>query len=173
MLEHPKILGRQDLVRTVARLRPGRRVVFTNGCFDLLHAGHVDLLARARALGDMLVVGVNDDASVTRLKGPTRPVTPLAQRAFVLAGLSCVDWVTAFGEDTPLELIAALLPDVLVKGGDWDVAAIVGREVVAGRGGRVVSLPLLPGLSTTDVIRRILAAHAPSLSPPTADPRPS
>jgi rfaE bifunctional protein nucleotidyltransferase chain/domain len=158
-LDHPKILDLPDLAAVLTRLRPGRTVVFTNGCFDLLHAGHVDLLDRARALGDLLVVGLNDDASVARLKGPTRPVTPLAERAYVLAGLSSVDFVCPFAEDTPLALIASLLPDVLVKGGDWPVTAIVGGDVVTAHGGRVESLPLLPGLSTSGVIERILARH--------------
>lgn len=159
--EHARILSREALAATIARTRQGRRVVFTNGCFDLLHAGHVDLLIRARALGDVLVVGVNDDGSVARLKGPSRPVTPLAQRAYVLAGLACVDYVCAFAEDTPLKLIEAVLPDVLVKGGDWPVASIVGGDVVTARGGLVASLPLLPGLSTTAVIARILATNPP------------
>jgi len=156
-LDHPKILDRGALAATLGRIRAGRTVVFTNGCFDLLHAGHVDLLGAARALGGLLVVGLNDDASVARLKGPSRPVTPLAERAYVLAGLTCVDMVVAFAEDTPLELIVALEPDVLVKGGDWPVATIVGAPQVTARGGRVASLPLLPGLSTTAVIARILA----------------
>lgn len=160
MAEQPRVLDRAALAAVLARKRPGRTVVFTNGCFDLLHAGHVDLLDRARALGDLLVVGVNDDASVRRLKGPTRPITPLAERMRVLAGLRCVDYVTAFAEDTPLELITALVPDVLVKGGDWPVDRIVGGELVRARGGRVVSLPLLPGLSTTAIIARILAGGA-------------
>lgn len=157
MFDHPKIHDRPALLAAVGRLRAGKVVVFTNGCFDLLHAGHVDLLTRARGLGDLLVVGVNNDASVVRLKGPTRPVTPLAERAYLLAGLACVDFVTAFAEDTPLELVTALMPDVLVKGGDWPVSAIVGGQAVLARGGRVVSLPLLPGLSTTAVIARIRA----------------
>lgn len=160
--EHDKILGRAALAAAVARARPGRTVVFTNGCFDLLHAGHADLLARAKALGDLLVVGLNDDASVARLKGPSRPVTPETQRAYVLASLACVDYVSLFAEDTPLELILAVKPDVLVKGGDWPVASIVGGEAVVARGGKVVSLPLVPGLSTTAVIERILARGGPS-----------
>lgn len=131
------------------------RVVFTNGCFDLLHPGHVDLLARARELGDLLVLGLNSDASVLGLKGPSRPVTPWQDRALVLAGLSCVDFVVGFDDPTPLALIEAVLPDVLVKGGDWAVEAIVGREAVEAAGGRVVSLALLPGYSTTGVIARI------------------
>jgi rfaE bifunctional protein nucleotidyltransferase chain/domain len=157
MLEHPRILDRQALADVLPGIRRGKNVVFTNGCFDLLHAGHVDLLTRARALGDLLVVGLNDDGSVRRLKGPTRPVTPMEQRAYVLAGLSCVDYVTPFAEDTPLELITALGPDVLVKGGDWPVERIVGGDVVLARGGRVVSLALVPGLSTSAIIARILA----------------
>lgn len=160
--EHDKILGREALAAAIAKARPGRTVVFTNGCFDLLHAGHADLLARARALGDLLVVGLNDDASVARLKGPSRPVTPQDQRAYVLASLACVDYVSLFAEDTPLELILAAQPDVLVKGGDWPVASIVGGEAVAARGGKVVSLPLVPGLSTTAVIERILSRGGPS-----------
>lgn len=157
MLEHPKIRDRTRALDVLARARAGRILVFTNGCFDLLHAGHVDLLSRARSLGDLLVVGLNDDASVARLKGPTRPVTPLAERAYVLSGLACVDLVVPFAEDTPLELILALEPDVLVKGGDWPVETIVGAAQVTARGGRVASLPLLPGLSTTAVIERIVA----------------
>jgi len=157
--KHPKIVDRPGLLAALARERAGRTVVFTNGCFDLLHAGHVDLLGRARAPGGLLVVGLNDDASVIRLKGPARPITPLVQRAYVLAGLSCVDFVCPFAEDTPLALITAVMPEVLVKGGDWPVAAIVGADVVAARGGRVESLPLAPGLSTTDIIARILARH--------------
>lgn len=156
MFDHPKIHDRTRLLAALAPMRTGRTVVFTNGCFDLLHAGHVDLLSRARALGDLLVVGLNTDTSVQRLKGPTRPVTPFAQRAYVLAGLACVDAVTPFAEDTPLALITALRPDVLVKGGDWPMERIVGKDLVTAHGGRVVSLPLVPGLSTSAVIARIL-----------------
>ncbi|NCD24656.1 MAG: D-glycero-beta-D-manno-heptose 1-phosphate adenylyltransferase [Deltaproteobacteria bacterium] len=134
-------------------------VVFTNGCFDILHPGHVDYLARARALGSRLVVGLNSDASVTRLKGPGRPVNDQASRALVLAALECVDHVVVFDEDTPLELIRKVRPDVLVKGGDWSVDKIVGRDLVEARGGRVLSLPLLPGHSTTAIIERILTLH--------------
>jgi rfaE bifunctional protein nucleotidyltransferase chain/domain len=155
MLSHPKIVSRADLAARLPGLRPGKTVVFTNGCFDLLHPGHVDLLARAAALGDLLILGLNADASVARLKGPARPVTPFAERAYVLAGLASVDFVTGFEEDTPRALIAQLLPDVVAKGGDWPVEAIVGGDVVAARGGRVVSLPLLPGFSTTRLIERI------------------
>ncbi len=156
-LAHAKIVDRAALPARLDAVRAGRRVVFTNGCFDILHPGHADLLARARARGDLLVVGVNSDASVRRLKGPTRPVNPLAERMFVLAALACTDFVTGFGEDTPLELIREVRPEVLVKGGDWSVENIVGRDVVQGLGGEVLSLPLLPGYATTDLIQRILA----------------
>lgn len=153
----PKIAeSREDAATRLAGMRAGKTVVFTNGCFDLLHAGHVDLLARARALGDLLVVGVNDDNSVRRLgKGPERPLTPLAERMFVLASLESVSLVAPFGENTPLELIQALAPDVLVKGGDWPLDKIVGRDYVESRGGKVHSLPLLPGYSTTRIIELV------------------
>ena len=134
-------------------------VVFTNGCFDLLHPGHVDYLYRARALGTFLIVGVNSDASVRRIKGPTRPINSERARTLVLAGLECVDSVVLFNEDTPLELINELKPHVLVKGGDWPLDQIVGRDVVEGRGGRVLSIPLLPGYSTTQTIENILRIH--------------
>ncbi|MBG0777921.1 MAG: bifunctional heptose 7-phosphate kinase/heptose 1-phosphate adenyltransferase [Desulfovibrionaceae bacterium] len=158
--DHPKILAPAELARRLAAERAGKAVVFTNGCYDILHPGHVDLLARARALGDVLVLGLNTDASVRRLgKGADRPVNPLAVRAFVAAHLASVSFVTWFDEDTPLELITALQPDVLVKGGDWPVEAIVGRDVVQARGGRVLSLPLLPGFSTTSLLHHIRTAQ--------------
>jgi D-beta-D-heptose 7-phosphate kinase/D-beta-D-heptose 1-phosphate adenosyltransferase len=135
--------------------RAGRKVVFTNGCFDLLHPGHVRYLAEARSLGDILVVGLNSDASVQKIKGPGRPVMPEHERAEVLAGLAAVDAVVLFEEPDPLALIARLQPDVLVKGGDWPLDKIVGREVVEGRGGRVLTVPLLPGVSTSEIIARI------------------
>lgn len=131
-----------------------KRVVFTNGCFDLLHAAHVRLLEQARALGEVLVVGINSDRSVRELKGESRPLVPEAERAEVLAALAVVDAVTIFDEATPRELIAALLPDVLVKGGDWG-ANIVGKEEVTAAGGRVVSLPYERGYSTSELIERI------------------
>lgn len=137
----------------------GKTVVFTNGCFDILHPGHVDYLRRARELGDLLVVGVNSDASVRRLKGRCRPVNPEQDRVAVLAGLECVDRVVIFNQDTPLELIREVRPDVLVKGGDWPVEKIVGRDVVEESGGTVLSLKLLSGYSTSGIIDRILALH--------------
>jgi len=130
-------------------------VVFTNGVFDLLHPGHIDLLTAARAAGDALVVGVNTDASVTRLKGPTRPVRGEADRAYVLAALGCVDLVVAFPQDTPLELVRHLRPDVIVKGGDYGEDAIVGANEVKSWGGRVMVVPLTPGQSTTGIIERM------------------
>ncbi len=132
----------------------GRRAVFTNGCFDLLHAGHVRLLEAARAQGDLLVVGLNSDASVRRLKGPSRPVVPEAERAEALRALEAVDRVVVYGEDTPLEAIRALVPDVLVKGADWAPGTIVGADVVEAAGGRVVRVELLAGRSTTGLIER-------------------
>lgn len=134
----------------------GNKMVFTNGCFDLLHAGHVDLLNRARALGDLLILGLNSDASVRSLdKSPERPLVPQQQRAQVVAGLASVDWVVIFDEPTPAELIETIDPDVLVKGGDWPLEQIVGADYVLARGGRVESLPLVPGLSTTELLARL------------------
>lgn len=133
-------------------------VVFTNGVFDLLHPGHIDLLTGARAQGDVLVVGVNSDTSVRRLgKGDDRPVRTAADRAYVLAGLAAVDAVVVFDEDTPLELVSALLPDVIVKGGDYAPDTVVGADLVRARGGRVVIIPLTPGQSTTSIIQRLRA----------------
>ncbi len=150
------ILRRAEVVAERRALAgAGYTVVFTNGCFDLLHAGHVDVLTGARALGDRLIVGVNDDASVRRLKGPERPYCDLEARASVLAALRPVDYVVPFAEDTPAALIAALVPDVLVKGGDYAPETIVGRQVVEQAGGRVVTLPLRDGYSTTALVERI------------------
>ncbi len=150
-----KIATAARAVEIVSRLRRrGRRVVFTNGCFDLLHVGHLTLLERARALGDALVVGVNDDASVRRLKGRGRPIVPLGERMEILAALRVVDLVVPFREPTPARLIAGLVPHVLVKGGDYRPATIVGRETVEGAGGRVVVVPLVRGRSTTRLLKR-------------------
>jgi D-beta-D-heptose 7-phosphate kinase/D-beta-D-heptose 1-phosphate adenosyltransferase len=135
--------------------RRGLRVVFTNGCFDLLHSGHVLLLERARAEGDILLVGLNSDSSVRAIKGEARPVTPEAERAETLLGLEAVDRAVLYDEPTPLEVIGALLPDVLVKGADWALDAIVGREVVEAAGGRVVRVELVKGRSTSAVLDRI------------------
>jgi len=133
------------------------KVVFTNGVFDLLHPGHVDILNAARAEGDALVVGVNSDDSVRRLKGPSRPVRSEADRAFVVAALECVDCVVVFDEDTPLEIITALRPDVVAKGGDYTEETIVGAREVKSWGGRVAVIPLTPGHSTTSIIEKLSA----------------
>jgi rfaE bifunctional protein nucleotidyltransferase chain/domain len=148
-----KILPR-DAAREWRRSVTGR-LVFTNGVFDLLHPGHVDVLIGARRRGDALVVGLNSDASVRRIKGPERPVRSETERAYVLAALAMVDTVVIFDEDTPLELIVALRPDVLVKGGDYSVDAIVGAAEVRSWGGEVAVVPLTPGQSTTTIIERL------------------
>ena len=148
-------MSRSDAVRW-REAEPGL-VVFTNGVFDLLHTGHIDLLSAARALGDCLIVGINTDESARRLKGPTRPVRSEAERAYVLAALECVDAVTAFDEDTPLELILAIRPDLLVKGGDYSPDTIVGRTEVESWGGRVHVVPLTAGHSTTRIIEALRA----------------
>ncbi|HJT19836.1 MAG TPA: D-glycero-beta-D-manno-heptose 1-phosphate adenylyltransferase [Nitrospira sp.] len=136
--------------------RDKKRIVFTNGCFDLLHIGHTRYLEAAKSLGDILIVGVNSDESVRRLdKAPDRPIVPEAQRAEVVASLGCVDYVVIFREPDPLRLITTLQPDVLVKGGDWTPDRIVGRDVVERRGGVVKTIPLVPGMSTTSLIQRI------------------
>jgi D-beta-D-heptose 7-phosphate kinase/D-beta-D-heptose 1-phosphate adenosyltransferase len=140
----------------VDRLRAaGRTVVFTNGVFDLLHVGHLRYLQQARALGDALIVGLNSDRSVRANKGPSRPVTPEVERAEILEALGCVDGVVVFDQETPHDLIAAIQPDVLVKGADWAEDAIVGRDIVEARGGRVVRVPLEAGRSTTAIIEKI------------------
>lgn len=150
--------GAEEVRRVRERLRvEGRRLVFTNGCFDILHVGHVRYLQEARRLGDALLVAVNSDASVRELKGAGRPVVPEAERAEMLAALAAVDYVTVFDDASPRALIAGLLPDVLVKGGDYALDEIHGREEVERAGGRVVALPFVEGASTTSVIERVRA----------------
>lgn len=152
-----KVLSREDLIiRRRAWKDNGEKVVFTNGCFDLLHPGHIRLLEQARALGTVLVVGLNSDGSLRALKGEGRPLLPEAERAELLAALAAVDAVTIFDEATPRELMSALLPDVLVKGGDWGPDEIVGREEVEAAGGRVVTLPYIEGYSTSAIIQKII-----------------
>jgi D-beta-D-heptose 7-phosphate kinase/D-beta-D-heptose 1-phosphate adenosyltransferase len=153
-----RLLSRETLVARFGPPRDGT-VVFTNGCFELLHRGHVEYLAQAKALGDVLVVGLNSDASVQRLRGAGRPLVAEADRAAVLVALRSVDAVTLFDEDTPLELISTLLPDVLVKGGDYDLDGIVGREVVEEAGGEVRALPFVEGHSTTSILDRLKDAE--------------
>ena len=148
-----KIKGREELAKIIEGLkREGKRIVFTNGCFDLLHAGHVTYLEEARGFGEVLVVGVNSDSSVRRIKGSGRPIVPLEQRMAVLAALEAVDYVVPFEEDTPYELIALLRPHTLVKGGDWRAEEVVGRELVE----EVRIIPYLEGVSTSGIIERIL-----------------
>jgi D-beta-D-heptose 7-phosphate kinase/D-beta-D-heptose 1-phosphate adenosyltransferase len=153
---HPreKILSPAELIARFGRPR-NQTVVFTNGCFDLLHRGHVEYLYTARNLGDALILGLNTDASVRRLKGPARPVVPEGDRQAVIAALGCVDAVTLFDEDTPRALIAALLPDILVKGGDYRPEDVVGKAEVEAAGGKVMIIPFLEGRSTTGLIQKL------------------
>ena len=155
---HPAVLTLEELILQFGPgKRNGRRVVFTNGCFDLLHPGHIKILEAARSLGDALVVGINSDDSVRTLKGAGRPVIPEQERAEILAGFECVDGVVVFDELTPQKTVAALLPDILVKGGDWPGNQIVGREEVEAAGGKVVLIDVVEGYSTTEILRKIRA----------------
>lgn len=160
----PEALRQKIYTREAAgrQFGPGRdhRLVFTNGCFDIVHRGHVEVLARARELGDRLIVGINSDDSVRRLKGPHRPLQPELDRAACLAGLQCVDAVVVFEEDTPAELIDELQPDVLVKGGDYRPDEVVGRATVEARGGQLIIIPYIEGFSTTELIQRAARAAA-------------
>ena len=158
----PKIITVDELAPLLAEYRRQKQsIVFTNGCFDLMHIGHTRYLQSARDLGDLLVVGVNSDESVRALKkGSDRPIVPEAQRAEVLAALACVDYVVVFREPDPGSLITLLQPDILVKGGDWPLDRIVGRDTVERRGGRVQAIPLVPGVSTTGLIQRIRSTRA-------------
>jgi D-beta-D-heptose 7-phosphate kinase/D-beta-D-heptose 1-phosphate adenosyltransferase len=155
-LLHSNVLTLEEsIVRFAKEKRNGKRVVFTNGCFDLLHPGHIQSLEAARALGDFLIVGINSDASVRELKGQARPVLPEQERAEILANLESVDAVLIFPELTPQKTIAALLPDVLVKGGDWPGDQIIGREEVEAAGGEVVRIEIVPGYSTSAILEKI------------------
>jgi len=147
-----RVLSQSDLLSVLTTERNNKKVVFTNGCFDILHVGHVRYLQQARELGDILVVAVNTDSSVKVLKGPSRPIQNEQDRVEILSALSCVDFVTLFSEQTPLELIKKIQPDVLVKGGDWPVEKIVGYDIVQAKGGKVLSLPFVEGRSTTSII---------------------
>jgi rfaE bifunctional protein nucleotidyltransferase chain/domain len=155
-----KITPRNELKATVERLkREGKKVVFTNGCFDILHAGHTRYLREARKMGDALILALNSDSSVRSIKGPMRPIVPEAERAEVVASLDSVDYVTVFDELTPLELIEFLRPDVIVKGGDWAEKDIVGAETVRKWGGRVAIMPQIEGASTTNIIDKVLQVY--------------
>lgn len=168
-----KILSRPDMRAEANRLRAqGLKLAFTNGCFDLLHAGHARYLAFARAQADRLAVGLNSDASVRRAKGPSRPLVPQRHRARLLAALECVDYVVVFGEDEPLALIRDVSPDVLVKGRDW-AHYVSGRDWVEARGGRVALAPLVRGLSTSALVERIRAANGPLLRRATREAGPA
>ncbi len=157
MLQHKKMLELDELLLEVQKHKAqAKKIVFTNGCYDILHAGHVDLLARAKKLGDILILAINTDESVKRLgKAPNRPINNYQSRAFVLSHLESVDYVVAFNEDTPLEHIQKIMPDVLVKGGDWSIEKIVGNDIIQKNGGEVYSLPLIDGYSTTNTIAKI------------------
>lgn len=152
-----KIKSRKELKAIISRLRhEGRRVIFTNGCFDLLHYGHLRYLEAAKEKADILVVGVNSDDSVKRIKGTKRPIMPQLDRAALIAGLGCVDYVVVFKEDTPLNVIRSLSPDIIVKGADWDKGSIVGAKFVSSYGGKIETLPLVRGRSTTKIIEKII-----------------
>jgi D-beta-D-heptose 7-phosphate kinase/D-beta-D-heptose 1-phosphate adenosyltransferase len=155
-----KIVKLKDLVQKISTLREsGRTIVFTNGCFDILHVGHVRYLAAARSEGDVLVVGLNSDESTRSIKQENRPIVSQDQRAEVLAGLECVDYITVFNEPDPLKLIQALKPDVLVKGADWKEEDIIGADVVKEGGGKVVRVDVVPDISTSRIIQRIVKRH--------------
>jgi D-beta-D-heptose 7-phosphate kinase/D-beta-D-heptose 1-phosphate adenosyltransferase len=155
-----KIKKRDDLQRIIGDLKTkGKRIVFTNGCFDLLHIGHIRYLEEARSLGDILVVGVNSNRSVRNLKGPQRPILSEEERAEILSGLECVNYIIIFDEPTPIELISFLQPHILVKGGDWTKESTVGKEVVERSGGEVVILPFVEGSSTSNLIETILRKY--------------
>ncbi len=158
---HPKIKTVAELKPLLAILRAaGKKIVFTNGCFDLIHTGHTRYLASARSLGDLLVVAVNSDASVRVIKGEKRPINVQRDRAETLAALGSVDFVTVFDEPDPHRVIAELQPDVLVKGGDWPIEKIIGRDIVEARGGKVVNIPFVEGQSTTGIIEKILDTYS-------------
>lgn len=158
-----KIYHHDKLLEILAeQRRANRRIVFTNGCFDLMHAGHVGYLRAARARGDLLVIGLNSDLSVRAIKGPSRPIVDQDMRATVLEALECIDYITFFDDPDPLQLILAIQPDVLVKGADWEEDRIVGAREVKAAGGDVVRVPLVPGISTSEIIRRILERHVVS-----------
>ena len=155
-----KIKERKDLTRIIKNLKTrGKRIIFTNGCFDLLHVGHVRYLEEAKALGDVLVIGVNSDSSCRKIKGPGRPILPVEERVEILSGLGCVDYVAVFDELDPLKLITSLQPNVLAKGGDWTKEQIAGGEVVEKSGGEVIIIPLVQGVSTSNLIETILKRY--------------
>ncbi|MBN8704836.1 MAG: D-glycero-beta-D-manno-heptose 1-phosphate adenylyltransferase [Bacteroidetes bacterium] len=160
MISPGKILTVEEFIPIRKELKSaGKKLVFTNGVFDILHKGHADYLLKARNLGDAMVIAVNSDASVKRIKGDKRPINSELDRAFLLASLRCVDFVVFFGEDTPHEVISKIIPDYLVKGADWDVNKVVGKDVVEANGGKVLTVELTPERSTTNVIEKVLTVY--------------
>ncbi|MEN3038036.1 MAG: D-glycero-beta-D-manno-heptose 1-phosphate adenylyltransferase [Candidatus Kryptonium sp.] len=152
-----KVVSINEIVKIKNELKSqGKKIVFTNGCFDILHRGHVEYLAKAKELGDVLIVGLNSDSSVRQIKGEGRPIVPQDDRAFILSNLAFVDYVVIFEEPTPYDLISKIIPDILVKGSDWSVENVVGREIVEANGGRVVLIELTPNRSTTNIIKTIV-----------------
>jgi len=157
-----KIVEVDEIAKISMELKnKGKKIVFTNGCFDILHRGHVEYLSKAKQLGDVLIVGLNSDSSVKMIKGDKRPIVPQEDRAFILSNLSFVDYVVIFDEPTPYELISKIVPDVLVKGSDWSEENVVGKDIVEANGGKVVLIELVPGRSTTNVIKTIIERFCP------------
>jgi rfaE bifunctional protein nucleotidyltransferase chain/domain len=157
-----KIVGVDEITKISFELKSkGKKIVFTNGCFDILHRGHVEYLSKAKQLGDVLIVGLNSDSSVKMIKGDKRPIVPQEDRAFILSNLSFVDYVVIFDEPTPYELISKIVPDVLVKGSDWSQENVVGKDIVEANGGKVVLIEIVPGRSTTNVIKTIIERFCP------------
>lgn len=160
-MSHKKIKSSKQLVKIRSQLKKeGKKVVFTNGCFDLLHRGHIECLRKARSLGDVLMVGLNSDSSVRKIKGEKRPILSQNDRAEILASLEMVDYVLIFNEETPYKVIARLVPDILVKGADYRKDEIVGRDIVESSGGRVIRVKQVPGRSVRDIIRKISSRYA-------------
>jgi len=155
-----KILNFYEVERLSKKLKKdNKRIVFTNGCFDIIHKGHISYLKKAREMGDVLIIGLNSDSSIKRIKGEKRPILPQDERAFILSALEMVDYVVIFDEDTPYELIKIVKPDILVKGGDWNINNIVGKDIVESYGGKVLNIPFVEGKSTTNIIERILSVY--------------
>lgn len=155
-----KIVNFKEIEKIVSGLKKsGKKIVFTNGCFDILHKGHISYLYSAKELGDILIIGLNSDSSIKRIKGDKRPILSEDERSFILSALEMVDYVVIFDEDTPYELIKLIKPDILVKGGDWDVEKIVGKDIVESYNGKVLNIPYVEGKSTTNIIERILSVY--------------
>jgi D-beta-D-heptose 7-phosphate kinase/D-beta-D-heptose 1-phosphate adenosyltransferase len=161
LIDKIKGCGDELLTAVSHHKKEGKKIVFTNGCYDLIHIGHVRCFKEGKNLGDTLIVALNSDRSVRTLKGPPRPIVPQAERAEIIAALACVDFVTIFDQDDPLEIISAVKPDILVKGGDWALNTIVGRDIVESYGGQVIALPLVPEVSTTRIIETIASHLSP------------